>query len=340
MSPSPTETSVATPSPVRRYERPTTVAEVLDGLSPDHTLLAGGTDLVPLVRSRLVHPDVIVDVKSTDLDRSISIDDDAVRIGALATLAEIATDPALQQAAPVLTEAAGQAATTQLRNRATVGGNLLQEPRCEYYRMAEVECWRKGGEGCPARDGVAHHHAVFETERPCVAVHPSDPAVALVALGATLELRSTAGVRTVAVEEFLSPPTEERRREHQLALGELITAITFPPAPNSAYIKIMDRATWAFALVSVAAVIELDGATVSHSSVVAGGVAAVPRRLSTVEEAITGRGPADLDVDAAARRSSDGATPLDDTTYKLRLLTASVSDALTALKALTESPSS
>jgi len=333
MSPSPSEASVAPPARVHRYERPDTVSEVLDGLSPDRSVLAGGTDLVPLMRSRLAHPDVIVDVKATELDRSITVDDDTVRIGALATLAEIAADPALQRAAPVLTEAVGQAATTQLRNRATLGGNLLQEPRCEYYRMADVRCWRKGGDGCPARDGVAHHHAVFETERPCVAVHPSDPAAALIALKATVELRSGSGERSMAMEEFLSPSTEDRRREHRLAPDELITAVTFAPAPNSTYVKIMDRATWAFALVSVAAVVELDDTTVTGSSVVAGGVAAVPLRLTTVEAAINGRASADLGIDVVAQHCADGAAPLDDTTYKLRLLTAAVGDALKRLAA-------
>lgn len=314
------------------YHRIAEAAGVPAALSPTVRPLAGGTDLLTRLKAGLDQPRALVDLKASDLSRSIESVDGGWRLGALVTLSQIEHHPGLRVDVPALVEAVGQAATPQLRNRATIAGNLLQRPRCWYFRHGEVRCWLAGGEGCPARAGRNEHHAVFDTDGPCVATHPSDPAAALLALGATVTVLGSGGVagdagRELAVADLLAPPTEARRVEHVLADDAVITAVTVPSAPRSTYLKAMDRAVWAFALVGVAAVVTAEG----EVRLVASGVANTPRRLAAAEAALAGGELTPDTIDRAATAATDGAAPLSENGYKLPLLRALTCRALTAV---------
>jgi xanthine dehydrogenase YagS FAD-binding subunit len=314
------------------YER---AGDDLGALSePGTQALAGGTDLLPLHKLGLAAPDRVLDLKSTDLPSGIEQADDGWRIGALATLADVEDHRGLRAAVPMLGDAVEQAATRQIRNRATVGGNLLQQPRCRYYRSEDVTCWYAGGDDCPARDGRNEHHAIFQTS-PCVAVQPSDLASALVCAGAAVTMLEGDDRRTVvAVDELLAPPTDDVRSLHRLPAGAVIAEIHVPhrDGRRSAYRKAMDRAAWQFALAGVAAVVELDeDGGVAGASVVASGVAAVPWRLRAVEDALVGRRLDDDAVAAAAGVAATGAEPLAENGYKTALLRGLVQRTLQAL---------
>lgn len=310
------------------YHQVAETAAVPARLSAAVRPLAGGTDLLTRLKAGLDRPDALVDLKASDLGRGIDRVDGGWRLGALVTLSRIEHHPGLRADVPALAEAVEQAATPQLRNRATIAGNLLQRPRCWYFRNAQVQCWLAGGDGCPARTGRNEHHAVFATDGPCVATHPSDPAAALVALGATVTVLDGSGSeRELAVADLLVPPTEERRVEHVLADDDVITAVTVPSAPRSTYRKAMDRAVWAFALVGVAAVTTPDG----EVRLVASGVASTPWRLAGAEAALAGSGLTPDAIDRAAAAAIDGAMPLAENGYKLPLLRTLTRRALAAI---------
>lgn len=301
--------------------------------------LAGGTDLLTLMKADIVAPIELVNLKqAADLPRGISAGPAGVSIGALTTLSEIERDPLLLRQYAPLAQAAGLAATPQLRNMATIAGNLLQRPRCWYFRSPDVRCWLQGGDECQARDGENQLHALFDVS-PCVAVHPSDLATALVALDAAVRLRGPGGERTLPLAELLAPPDEARRTETTLGEGELILSVELP-APlagtRGAYLKAMDRKVWAFALVGVAAVLRLGGPggrRVEDARLVLGGVAPVPWRATAAEAVLRG---AELDEATAARAAvaalSD-ARPLAHNGYKLPLAEALIRRALASLAA-------
>jgi len=293
--------------------------------------LAGGTDLLTLMKANLLEPEQLIDIKRlADLDDEIVEHADGLMIGALATLAEIEDDPLVRALCPAFAEAAALAATPQLRNMATIGGNLLQRPRCWYFRDPKIACWLKGSNDCPAREGENQLHAIFDVS-PCVAVHPSDPATALVALDALVRLRGPRGEREWPVADFFAPPTAERRRETVIAGDELIVAIRIPPqgdGARSVYLKAMERKVWAFALVSVAAHIRMDGNRVAEARLVLGGVANVPWRAGTAERVLVGAEPTDEVITQAARVALDDAQPLSENGYKLPLAKALVRRAL------------
>jgi len=301
------------------YEHAHSVDDASNAAASGAALLAGGTDLIPRLKLGLATPDRLVDLKAGHLPTGISIEDGRLVIGALATLADVSSSEIVAEHATALAEAAQSAATVQIRNRATVAGNLLQEPRCSYYRNVDVDCWRKGGTGCPAETGRNEHHAIFDSG-PCRAVHPSDIATALVALGASVDIASSSGERTVSISELLAPPTEDRRSEHTLHAGEVIVGLTMPihPGRGSAYIKEMDRATWAFALVGVAATIDVVDRT-SEIRIAAGGVASTPIRLAEIEERL--RSSAGDDWSPSMFRVTN-AEPLTENGYKVPLLHA------------------
>lgn len=310
------------------YQRIAEAAAVPAQLTPTVRPLAGGTDLLTRLKVGLDRPDVLVDLKASDLGRGIDRVDGGWRLGALVTLSQIGHHDGLRRDVPALAQAVDQAATPQLRNRATIAGNLLQRPRCWYFRNERVRCWLAGGDHCPARTGRNEHHAVFDTDGPCVATHPSDSAAALVALGATVTVLDSGGggERELAVADLLVPPTEERRVEHVLADDAVITAVTVPAAPRSTYLKAMDRAVWAFALIGVAAVVSGDDVRL-----VASGVATTPWRLRGAEAALAGVGLTPDAIERAAAAATDGAAPLSENGYKLPLLRALTRRALTAV---------
>jgi xanthine dehydrogenase YagS FAD-binding subunit len=286
-------------------------------------LLAGGTDLLPLMKDGLARPERLINIMPTVALRGVTgTAGTGLRIGALTTLAELERDATIEAAYPMLRQAVWDAATPQLRNAATIGGNLLQRPRCWYFR-SEQPCWLKGGDTCYARDGRSDQHAILATEaRPCIAVHPSDLAPALIALDATVTIASRRGERTVPVAELLALPEPEQRIEHHLAADELITVIHLPPRPPGAagvYLKVMERAAWSFALVSAAAyLVTLDG-KITHARLVLGSVAAVPWRVSQVEALLMGQVLTPELAARAADAAIAGARPLSHNDYKVRL---------------------
>ena len=319
------------------YERPESIEQALtmlatsEATNPDIRPLAGGTDLLTLMKSDIAMPDTVIDLKRiTELDDRIETTADGTTIGALTTLSQLEHDPTIRSSYGALAGSAGQAATPQLRNMATLGGNVLQRPRCWYFRDPEIDCWLKGGESCPARDGENTHHAIFQ-ESPCVAVHPSDSASALLALDAEVRVRGSAGERTIPIGEFFTLPTDDHRRENVLAPGELILGFRLPtPAPGtrSVYLKAMDRKVWAFALVGVAAAVTVTDGTISAARVVLGGVAPIPHRLIQVEDALRGQAPVESLFARVAALGLDGAEPLSRNGYKVDLSKALIQRAL------------
>ena len=295
-------------------------------------LLAGGTDLVPLMKDRLLSPERLVDVSRAAAGPAIAPrEDGGLRLDALCTLADLASDDRVRRDYPALAEAAAASATPQIRNMATVGGNLCQWNRCWYFRSG-VPCHLNGGHDCPAARGDNRYHALW-TDGPCVAVHPSDPAVALAAYGAEVEVTGAAGLRRVPVTDFLRAPAPGSPEQAALEAGEAVSGV-YLGASNGrlgAYEKAMDRHAWAFALVSVAVVLSMRAGVVTNADVVVGGVAAVPRRADQAGAALKGR-PLTAEVAAeAADAAVSGARPLSHNGYKVPLVKALVRSALDRL---------
>lgn len=320
------------------YAQAATIDEtltLLEQAAHGHTRpLAGGTDLLTLMKADIASPAQLVDIKRVDeLPRRITATASGVTLGALTTLAEIEQSELLQTRYPLLCEAAAQAATPQLRNMATIGGNLLQRPRCWYFRNHRFACWLKGGADCPAYTGENQHHALFGGG-PCYAVHPSDLASALLALVATVRLRGPNGERVVALTDFFALPTAERRRETTIADDELLLAVELPLLPagtHSTYVKAMDRKVWAFALVGVAAILQIDAGRVVDARLVLSGVAPIPWRVAAAEHALIGQPVADLPVARVADLALQDAEPLRHNGYKLPLVRSLLLNALTSL---------
>jgi xanthine dehydrogenase YagS FAD-binding subunit len=308
-----------------------------DGASESGSrVLAGGTDLLTLMKADLYAPRRLVDIKRlAELDNRIDEDPAGLTIGALTTLAQLEKDPRVLALCPALAEAAALAASPQLRHMATIGGNVLQRPRCWYFRNPRISCWLKGSDDCPARLGENQLHTLFDVS-PCVAVHPSDPATALVALDASLRLRGAWGERDLPLADFFAPPTDNRRTETVIRGDELIVSLHIPtatPGALSTYLKAMDRKVWAFALVGVAAVVQLDGSRIGDARIVLGGVAPVPWRAEAAERILAGAEVSDEVITRAAEAALEGAQPLAHNGYKVPLATALVRRALTALTA-------
>jgi xanthine dehydrogenase YagS FAD-binding subunit len=311
------------------YASPSDTAGALALLADDARPFAGGTDLLTLMKSDVTAPAVLVDVKRS-LGGGIEEAAGEIRFGALATLAEIEQSALVRERLPALAEACALAATPQLRNMATIGGNLLQRPRCWYFRSPLFHCWLEGGDECQARDGENQQHAIFEHST-CVAVHPSDPAVALLLYGASVTLRGPLGERTLSLDELLQPPTEARRTESTIAPDELITGVRVPvPAAEmrSVYLKAMDRKIWAFALVSVAVMVRVEAGKVAEARITLGGVANVPIRASTAERSLIGAAPGEVVFERAADAALEGAQPLAHNGYKQPLLRGVLTQAL------------
>lgn len=301
------------------------------------TLLAGGTDVIPLLKDEVIAPRRLVDIKRlADLNGDIRIGADGVSIGALATLADIAGHPELRDYAPLLGQAAATAATPQLRNVATLGGNLLQRPRCWYFRDPAFHCWLAGGETCHAQQGRNDRHAIFEHDggSPCCAVHPSDLAPCLLALDAEVLLREPDGAeRVIPVAKLFAPPTAQRRNETLLG-DALLVEIRLPKlgaGTRTTYRKAMARATWSFALSSVALRLDFRGEDIADVRVVLGGVANLPWRAGAAEAELRGAEPSAERFERAARLAVADARPLSHNAYKVPLTRALVHAALQSL---------
>lgn len=286
--------------------------------------LAGGTELLNWMRLGIVAPTALVDItRIGGLDRIEPLPDGGVRIGALVKLNDAAQHPLVVRNFPVLTEATLKAASAQLRNLATVGGNLMQRTRCAYFRAEEtLPCNKRvANSGCAARHGLNEKHAIFGWTDACVAVQPSDPAVALAALDAVVVTSAADGGRRIPAREFHTLPDADPTRHNVLRHGELIVAIEIDtPAPQSAYLKIRERESYEYATVSAAACVELDGErTIRRVCIALGSVAHRPWRLEEAETRLSG-----MRVDSAeAHRAIDSAfaaaRPLDHNAYKIPL---------------------
>ncbi|HSF31998.1 MAG TPA: FAD binding domain-containing protein [Candidatus Tectomicrobia bacterium] len=302
----------------------------LAGVQP----LAGGTDLLTLMKADVAAPAHLVNLKRlTELPSGIEDTSEGLRLGALATLADIETHAVIQQRYPLLAQAAAVAATPQLRNMATLGGNLLQRPRCWYFRSRLLPCWLKGGGECPAQNGENQFHALFGGG-PCYAVHPSDLAPALLTLDAQVRLQGPAGIRMLPLAEFFSLPKEDRRHETEIGRDELLLSVLLPPLPTdtqTVYLKAMDRKVWAFALVAVAAALRLDGQRVADARLVLGGVAPIPWRASAAEHELLGAELSATLVARAAEAALAEAAALGHNAYKVPLAKALIRRALTTL---------
>jgi xanthine dehydrogenase YagS FAD-binding subunit len=285
--------------------------------------VAGGTTLIDLMREEVEQPQWLIDINSLPL-RAIRLQDGALVFGALARMSDVAAHPAVRGSQPLISEALVEGASPQIRNMASIGGNLLQRVRCPYFRTLDAPCnKRTPGSGCSAIDGFNSAHALFGTSAHCVATHPSDLAVALVALDATVTLRGPAGERRVPVEDLYRLPGETPHLEHTLERGELIVEVQVPLgryARRARYLKVRDRASYEFAVVSVAAALDLSGGVIRAARLAAGGVGTRPWRFRASEDALVGQSPGQPAWESAAGLAIAGARPLPGNAFKVELL--------------------
>ena len=296
---------------------------LLDEHGADAWVLAGGLDSFDWLKDRIKRPRVVVDLSGIAELKGIRERGDGLEIGAMTTLTEVVRHPLVGQKFAILLQAAEAAASPQIRNQGTIGGNVSQDTRCWYYR-AGWPCYRAGGNICYADTPQAlnREHAIFDADR-CVAVNPSDTAPALIALGAQMVIRGPRGERVVEAEDYFVGPGTDITRMHALATGELLTAIRIPGTFAGArfyFEKVADRNVWDFPLVNVAAAMRLNGGTVQAIRIAANGVAARPRRLLTVEQVVQGRAPDEATQVAAGDAAIEGAQPLQHNGYKVPLL--------------------
>ncbi|TAM45764.1 MAG: xanthine dehydrogenase family protein subunit M [Acidobacteria bacterium] len=320
--------------PAFNYLRPTTLAEACAKLaSPKTHAHAGGTDLLGCLRDGVFAADTVVSLSAVPELRGVRKNlDGGLLIGAMTTLAEVGADPAVAAGYAALAEGALAAASPQLRNQGTLGGNLCQRPRCWYYR-GDFHCARKGGDKCYAVEGENQFHCVFGGNV-CFYVHPSDTAPALVALDATVRITGKDGSRSVPVGQFFVGPATDYTRETVLAPGELVTEIVLPPQPpgtRGAYRKVRARGAWDFALAGAAVVATLAGGRVSRARIVLAGAAPVPWRVPDAEREVTGQRLTEQVVRKAAAAAVRGAEPLAENAYKVELLRGAVEEALLRL---------
>lgn len=285
--------------------------------------VAGGTTLVDLMRVTVERPGALVDINALPY-RNVDLDASALRIGSLVRMSDLAADQRVRRQFPVIAQALELSASAQLRNMASIGGNLMQRPRCLYFRDVSANCNRRApGTGCAAVGGRNRTHAILGTSDQCVATHPSDLAVALVALDAAVVVRDGHGDRHIPLGDFFREPGNTPDQEHDLRPGELIVGVEVPTAPataRSGYLKVRDRQSYEFALASAAVALEIADGTVRTAKVAVGGVGTVPWRLPAVEQAVTGHPVTPALWQDAAVRAADGAKPLSDNGFKVQLV--------------------
>jgi xanthine dehydrogenase YagS FAD-binding subunit len=297
-----------------------------------HAAIAGGgSDLIQLMRERIVTPDVLVNLKAMAGHRGITADRRGLTIGGLTTIAAIASDERIRTRYTVLAEAAENIATPQIRNVGTIAGNVCQRPWCWYYRNG-FKCFKNGGNTCFSAAGENEFHAIFGGG-PSYIVHPSDTAPALVALDADFTIVSNAGERIVPAREFFTLPTVNPATENVLRDGEILTAIHLPSttaATRSTYMKVMDRETWTHAVVSAAVSLKIESGVCREARIVLGGVAPTPWALPDVDSSLVGQRITEQVAADAGRRAIAGARPLSKNGYKVELTASVVKRALLA----------
>ena len=297
--------------------------------------LGGGTNLVDLMKLGVETPDLLVDVTRLPMGRIEPTQDGGLRIGAGVRNSDLAVDPRVRADYPVLSQALLAGASGQLRNMATVGGNLLQRTRCLYFQDVTKPCnKRQPGSGCPARTGEHRNLAILGGSGSCIATHPSDMAVALAALGAVVHVQGAGGTRTIALDELYRLPGDQPDRDTTLSRGDLITAVELPPlgfARRSAYRKVRDRASYAFAVTSVAAALDVEDGQVRDVRLALGAVAPVPWRARRAEEALLGRPATEDAFRGAVDAELATAAPLRQNAFKVPLVSNVVTAVLSQL---------
>ncbi|MET8028700.1 FAD binding domain-containing protein [Streptomyces avermitilis] len=307
------------------YVRAGSVQEAADAHAsrPGARYLAGGTNLVDLMKLGVEQPAALIDVSRLPLGTVEELADGSLRIGATVRNSDLAAHPLVRDRYPVLSQALLAGASGQLRNVATTGGNLLQRTRCPYFQDVSKPCNKRApGTGCGARDGVHRDHAVLGHSEQCIATNPSDMAVALAALDARVELYGADGERFVPATEFHRLPGDRPEQDTELRPGELITGVVLPAASAgfpSLYRKARDRASYAFALASVAAVLQVRDGVVEHVGIAFGGLAHRPWRAPRAEEVLLGAAPTRAAFEHAVDLELDAARPLRDNAYKVDL---------------------
>ena len=324
------------------YSRPTDVQQAVQMSSAASRFIAGGTNLLDLMKENISHPEHLIDITGLPLHDIQETAEGGLRIGALVSNADLAWHPLIEQRYPLLSQAILAGASPQMRNMASTGGNLLQRTRCYYFYDAAVPCnKRQPGSGCPARNGLNRIHAILGASEQCVATHPSDMCVALAALQARVHVEGRGGARVIEFADFHRLPGDAPQRDNQLADDELITAIELPAdhlARHSHYLKIRDRASYAFALVSVAAALELDGDEIIDARLALGGVAHKPWRDRAVEALLIGRTVSRETFSAAADALLQDAEPLEHNGFKVKLARRAIIRALSDAAVAGEQP--
>jgi xanthine dehydrogenase YagS FAD-binding subunit len=308
-----------------RYERARDAASAVALLaeSPTGVFLGGGTNLVDLMKLGVAAPELLVDVARLPYVRIEPLPDGGLRIGSAVRTSELAADRTIRTRYPVLAQAVLAGASGQLRNLATTGGNLLQRTRCVYFQDVSKPCnKREPGSGCSAREGYNRELAILGASEACIATHPSDMAVAMAALDAVVRVQGPKGERAIPLVDFHRLPGDEPQRDTVLAHGELITAVDLPPLPfaaHSHYHKVRDRASYAFALVSVAAALDVAGGVVRDVRIALGGVAHKPWRATKAEAALRGAPATEESFRRAADAELADARPLPGNAFKVPL---------------------
>ncbi|MGW2086792.1 FAD binding domain-containing protein [Streptomyces sp. NPDC001880] len=302
---------------------------------PGAVFLAGGTNLVDLMKLGVEAPELLIDISRLPLDQVADTADGGLRIGATARNSDLAAHPAVRTRYPVLSQALLSGASGQLRNTATTGGNLMQRTRCPYFQDTSKPCnKREPGTGCPARDSALRALAVLGHSEHCVATHPSDMAVALAALDATVRLHGPDGERSVSATAFHRLPGDTPDRDTEIRPDELITEVVLPPRPDGAvslYRKARDRASFAFALASVAAVLSVRAGRIEHAALAFGGLAHRPWRAHAAEDVLRGAPATDETFARAVDAELTVARPLRDNAFKVGLARTLAVDALAEL---------
>jgi xanthine dehydrogenase YagS FAD-binding subunit len=305
------------------YKRSSEVTDAVNSSAAESKFIAGGTTLVDLMKLNVEHPTTLIDINSLPLTQIEKTPDGGLKIGAMVRNSDLAHNESVKQQYAVLSQALLSGASPQLRNMATTGGNLLQRTRCYYFRDTNYACNKRNpGSGCAAIDGFNRIHAVLGTSEHCVATHPSDMCVALMALEATIHIQGRQGERTVPINEFYFVPGNTPQRENVLAPGELITHVTVPPLPSgtrSHYLKRRDRASYEFALASAAVVAHVNGGHIERVRIALGGVGTKPWRSLEAERVLERREANEKNFRAAAEAALRGAKPLHDNAFKIEL---------------------
>ena len=301
-----------------KYSAATSVTGACNMLGGGSVALAGGTNLLNLMKEYVLQPEALVDLKTIEGASSIEAKDGRLEIGANVTLARILSNKGMDTAYPVLHQALRDAGTPQVRNRATIGGNLCCRPACWYFAQEGFDCAKHGGTGCAAKNGENEFHAVFETDGPCVMVHPSSAAPALLALGARIRVAGPTGWRELAIDDFFTLPSAGVTKENVLAANEIVTHVVLPStAATSATYEVRPKAASDWAVSAASVNLDLDGGVCKRARVCLGAVSPIPRRASAAEAVLAGRRITPAVAEAAGAAAVKGAKPLPQNAYKV-----------------------